>query len=184
MSGEVTCYPIVFENTSEPPSIQELRATLEKSSDKDKIDTLWRIIVSMINGNPPYILPSRDKSSKRLLHLYWEVHRYDENGRLKQKVILVVYVPAKLSLQHPDEYICGATPRFLQKISKDAEFLEHLIPICRSYLEHRHSYVRKDARFVVHTIYREHEHLNPGVPELMRTPHSLHSVRCRRLLNG
>ena len=71
--------------------------------------------------------------------------------------------------QHPNEYIRGATLRFLQKISRDAELLEPLIPICRSCLEHRHSYVRKNAVFAIYTIYREFENLIPDAPELIQT---------------
>lgn len=38
-----------------------------------------------------YILPSRNKTLKKLLHTYWEVcPKYDENGKLKQEMILVV----------------------------------------------------------------------------------------------
>jgi coatomer subunit beta len=38
-----------------------------------------------------YILPSRNKALKKLLHTYWEVcPKYDENGKLKQEMILVV----------------------------------------------------------------------------------------------
>lgn len=44
--------------------------------------------------------------------------------------------------QHLNEYIHGVTLSFLQNISKDAKLLEPLIPICRSFLEHRHSCVR------------------------------------------
>ena len=54
--------------------------------------------------------------------------------------------------QHPNEYIRGATLRFLQKIAKDAELLEPLIPTCRSCLEHRHSYMRKNAVFAVYSM--------------------------------
>jgi len=57
----------------------------------------------------------------------------------------------------------------LQKIAKDAELLEPLIPTCRSCLEHRHSYVRKNAVFAVFAIYKEFEHLIPDAPELMTT---------------
>jgi coatomer subunit beta len=71
--------------------------------------------------------------------------------------------------QHPNEYIRGATLRFLQKLSKDAELLEPLIPTCRSCLEHRHSYVRKNAVFAIFSIYRSFEHLIPDAPELMQT---------------
>lgn len=74
-----------------------------------------------------------------------------------------------LTQQHPNEYIRGATLRFLQKIAKDAELLEPLVPICRSCLEHRHSYVRKNAVFAIYTIYREFEHLIPDAPELIQT---------------
>ncbi|EIW87463.1 coatomer protein [Coniophora puteana RWD-64-598 SS2] len=178
MSAETPCYTIVFEDATESPSTQELRTALEKGSDEDKIDTLRRIIVSTINGNPQpnllmpiiqYILPSRNKQLKKLLHFYWEVcPKYDENGKLKQEMILVVNA-IRNDLQHPNEYIRGATLRFLQKISKDVELLEPLIPICRSCLEHRHSYVRKNAVFAVYTIYREYEHLIPDAPELMQT---------------
>jgi coatomer subunit beta len=43
------------------------------------------------------------------------------------------------------------------------------VPIVRSCLEHRHSYVRKNAAFAVYTIYREFEHLIPDAPELIDT---------------
>ena len=59
--------------------------------------------------------------------------------------------------------------RFLQKIAKDVEVLEPLIPICRSCLEHRHSYVRKNAVFAIYSIYREFENLIPDAPELIQT---------------
>lgn len=71
--------------------------------------------------------------------------------------------------QHPNEYIRGASLRFLQKIAKDQELLEPLIPTCRACLEHRHSYVRKNAVFALYSIYREFEHLIPDAAELMYT---------------
>jgi len=52
MSGEAPCYTVVFEDNAETPSTQELRSALEKGSDEDKLDTLRRIIVATINGNP------------------------------------------------------------------------------------------------------------------------------------
>ncbi|KAF7970467.1 hypothetical protein HWV62_23875 [Athelia sp. TMB] len=177
-SSDTLCYTVVFEDSSESPSTQELRASLEKGTDEVKIDTLRRIIVATINGNPQptllmpiiqFVLPSRNKQLKKLLHFYWEVcPKYDDNGKLKQEMILVVNA-IRNDLQHPNEYIRGATLRFLTKIAKDAELLEPLIPICRSCLEHRHSYVRKNAVFAIFAIYREFEHLIPDAPELMQT---------------
>ena len=43
------------------------------------------------------------------------------------------------------------------------------MPTCRSCLEHRHSYVRKNAVFAVYSIYREFENLIPDAPELIQT---------------
>ena len=52
MPSSDTCYTIVFESASESPSVSDLRSALEKGSDDVKIDTLRKLIVSTINGNP------------------------------------------------------------------------------------------------------------------------------------
>ncbi|KAI6024365.1 adaptin N terminal region-domain-containing protein [Pisolithus marmoratus] len=178
MPTEGPCYTVVFEDNTETPSTQELRSALEKGSDEDKLEALRKIIVATINGNPQptllmaiiqYIMPSKNKQLKKLLHFYWEVcPKYDENGKLKQEMILVVNA-IRNDLQHPNEYIRGATLRFLQKISRDAELLEPLIPTLRANLEHRHSYVRRAAVFALHTVHREHASLVPDAAELMQT---------------
>ncbi|CEQ42210.1 SPOSA6832_03989 [Sporobolomyces salmonicolor] len=185
---------------------QDLRAALEKGTDDLKLDTLRRIIVSTLNGQPQpallmpiiqFVLPSKSKQIKKLLHLwdarnrsfYWEIcPKYDENGKLKQEMILVwsVYLsfrrpPApeltlestrsnaiRNDLQHPNEYIRGATLRFIQKL-REPELLEPLIPTCRLCLEHRHSYVRKNAVLAVFTIYKNFDYLIPDAPELIQT---------------
>lgn len=54
-------------------------------------------------------------------------------------------------LQHPNEYIRGATLRFLCKLH-EPELLDPLIPSILSCLEHRHAYVRKNAIFAVYSI--------------------------------
>ncbi|KIJ94364.1 hypothetical protein K443DRAFT_683820 [Laccaria amethystina LaAM-08-1] len=177
-SSDSSCYTVIFESSAEYPSASELRSGLEKGSDEVKIDTLRKIIISTINGNPQptlmmpiiqFVMPSRNKQLKKLLHFYWEVcPKYDENGKLKQEMILVVNA-IRNDLQHPNEYIRGASLRFLQKIAKDAELLEPLIPTCRSCLEHRHSYVRKNAVFALYSIHHEFEHLIPDAAELMYT---------------
>ncbi|KAJ3514551.1 hypothetical protein NLJ89_g2313 [Agrocybe chaxingu] len=177
-SSDPSCYTVVFESSAEVPSPSELRSALEKGSDELKIDTLRKIIVSTINGNAlptlmmpimQFVMPSRNKQLKKLLHFYWEVcPKYDDNGKLKQEMILVVNA-IRNDLQHPNEYIRGASLRFLQKIAKDAELLEPLIPTCRACLEHRHSYVRKNAVFALYSIYREFENLIPDAAELMYT---------------
>ncbi|KAM6498891.1 coatomer protein [Amanita muscaria] len=177
-SSDPTCYTVITDSSADYPSTSELKLGLEKGTDEVKFETLRKIIVSTMNGNPhptlmmpviQYVMPTRNKQLKKLLHFYWEVcPKYDDNGKLKQEMILVVNA-IRNDLQHPNEYIRGATLRFLQKIAKDAELLEPLIPTCRSCLEHRHSYVRKNAVFAVYSIYREFEHLIPDAPELIHT---------------
>jgi coatomer subunit beta len=51
-AGESSCYTVVFEDSGELPTTQELRSALQKGSDELKFDTLRKIIVSTINGNP------------------------------------------------------------------------------------------------------------------------------------
>lgn len=190
MSTDAPCYTVVFEDYTETPSTQELRSSLEKGADEDKLDALRKIIVATINGNPQptllmpiiqYIMPSKNKQLKKLLHFYWEVcPKYDESGKLKQEMILVVNA-IRNDLQHPNEYIRGATLRFLQKISRDLELLEPLIPTVRANLEHRHSYVRRAAVFALHTIHREHPSLVPDAAELLQTFLAAESdASCRR----
>ncbi|KZS93333.1 coatomer protein [Sistotremastrum niveocremeum HHB9708] len=174
---EAPCFTMIWDDASEIPSTQELRSALEKGSDEVKQETLKKIILATLNGSPQpallmpiiqFVLPSRNKALKKLLHFYWEVcPKHDENGKLKQEMILVCNA-IRNDLQHPNEYIRGATLRFLQKIT-DPELLEPLIPTCRSCLEHRHSYVRKNAVFAVYTIYRDFEHLLPDAPDLIQT---------------
>jgi len=56
-------------------------------------------------------------------------------------------------LQHPNEFIRGSTLRFLCKL-KEHELIEPLMPAIRACLEHRHSYVRRNAVLAIYTIYR------------------------------
>ena len=63
-SADASCYTVVFENSSESPSVQELRSGLEKGSDEVKFDTLRKIIVSTINGNALVYRLACSKSTK------------------------------------------------------------------------------------------------------------------------
>ncbi|BEI80652.1 hypothetical protein CcaverHIS002_0111810 [Cutaneotrichosporon cavernicola] len=177
MDASATCYTIIHDDLLDTPSSQDLRNALQKGSDEVKLETMRRIIVGTLNGQShptllmpiiQYVMPSRNKQLKKLLHFYWEIcPKTDENGKLKQEMILVCNA-LRNDLQHPNEYIRGATLRFLQKI-REHELLEPLIPTVRSCLEHRHSFVRKNAVFTVYTIYQDHEHLIPDAPELLET---------------
>lgn len=50
-SADANAFTIVFDDSGELPSTQELRQLLEKGTDDIKIDTLRKIIVSTLNGN-------------------------------------------------------------------------------------------------------------------------------------
>ncbi|BGP38302.1 coatomer subunit beta [Rhodotorula kratochvilovae] len=177
MSDKTPCFTLVADEGDLGYQTQDLRAALEKGTDDLKLDTLRRIIVSTLNGQPQptllmpiiqFVLPSKSKQIKKLLHFYWEIcPKLDENGKLKQEMILVCNA-IRNDLQHPNEYIRGATLRFLQKI-REPELLEPLIPTCRACLEHRHSYVRKNAVMAVFQIYKNFEFLIPDAPELIQT---------------
>ena len=61
--------------------------------------------------------------------------------------------PSVQDLQHPNEFIRGSTLRFLCKL-RQPELIEPLMPAIRACLDHRHSYVRRNAVLAIYTIYR------------------------------
>lgn len=101
-SSEAIAYTVVapdLGNDGIELSTQDLRLNLQKGSDEVKLETLRRIIVSTLNGSPQpsllmpiiqYVMPSRNKQLKKMLHFYWEVcPKLDDKGNLKQEMILV-----------------------------------------------------------------------------------------------
>lgn len=149
---------------------------LEKGRDDVKIDTMRRILIAMLNGDPMpqllmqiirFVMPSKNKELKKLLHFYWEIcPKLQPDGKLKQEMILVCNA-IRNDLQHPNEYIRGATLRFLCKL-KEPDLLEPLIPSVRACLDHRHAYVRKNAVFTVYSITQHSTTLIPDANELVK----------------
>lgn len=133
------------------------------------------ILITMINSDSMpdllmhvirYVMPSKNKDLKKLLYFYWEIcDKYDNEGKLRHEMILVCNAIQR-DLQHPNEFIIGNTLRFLTKL-KEPELLETLVPNCRVCLEHRHSYVRKNAIFALYSIFKVSDHLIPDAPELI-----------------
>ncbi|RMC12239.1 hypothetical protein DUI87_09750 [Hirundo rustica rustica] len=148
---------------------------LEKGDVKLKTEALKKVIIMILNGEKlpgllmtiiRFVLPLQDHTIKKLLLVFWEiVPKTTPDGRLLQEMILVCDAYRK-DLQHPNEFIRGSTLRFLCKL-KEAELLEPLMPAIRACLEHRHSYVRRNAVLAIYTIYRNFEHLIPDAPELI-----------------
>lgn len=175
-SSEQTCYTLInILSDSEPPNEMHLRNDLEKGDIKVKTEALKKTIYLMLNGEKypsllmtiiRFVLPLQDHTIKKLLLIFWEiVPKTTADGKLLQEMILVCDAYRK-DLQHPNEFIRGSTLRFLCKL-KEPELLEPLMPTIRTCLEHRHSYVRRNAVLAIFTIYKNFDFLIPDAPEVV-----------------
>jgi coatomer subunit beta len=116
----------------EAPNEQQLKTDLEKGDNKVKVNALKKVLHLILNGDKipgiimtviRFVLPSQDHMIKKLLLIFWEiVPKTEPDGRLKHEMILVCDAYRK-DLQHPNEFIRGATLRFLCKL-KEPELLE------------------------------------------------------------
>ncbi|XP_058057120.1 coatomer subunit beta [Anopheles bellator] len=169
------CYTIINPPEIEPYNEMQLKQDLEKGEVNVKIDTLKKVIQLLLQGERlpnllmtiiRFVLPLQNHTIKKLLLIYWEiVPKTSADGKLLQEMILVCDAYRK-DLQHPNEYLRGSTLRFLCKL-KEPELLEPLMPAIRGCLEHRHSYVRRNAVLAIFTIYKNFEWLVPDGPELI-----------------
>ncbi|CAH0717494.1 unnamed protein product, partial [Brenthis ino] len=175
---EQPCYTLInFPTDSEPHNEMQLKLDLEKGDIKKKIEALKKTISIILSGEKipgllmiiiRFVLPLQDHTIKKLLLIFWEiVPKTTADGKLMQEMILVCDAYRK-DLQHPNEFIRGSTLRFLCKL-KEPELLEPLMPAIRACLEHRHSYVRRNAVLAIFTIYRNFDFLIPDAPELIAT---------------
>lgn len=176
--AESACYTII--NSPELSDVyneQKLKKDLEQGDEALQIDTLKKVIKLLLNGERlpgllmtiiRFVMPSQNHTIKKLLLIFWEiVPKTTADGKLLQEMILVCDSYRK-DLQHPNEFLRGSTLRFLCKL-KEPELLEPLMPVIRDCLEHRHSYVRRNAVLAIFTIYRNFEWLVPDGPELIAT---------------
>ncbi|EPB73565.1 adaptin region [Ancylostoma ceylanicum] len=176
-SGELPCYTLIHVPTdADLPSEAQLKEKFEKGNDKEKTEALKKLIYMIQNGEKVgqgmlmyvirFLLPSSDHTLKKTLLIFWEVvPKTNAQGKLLQEMILVCDAYRK-DLQHPNEFVRGSTLRFLCKL-KEPELLEPLMPSIIGCLEHRHSYVRRNAVCAIFTIYRNFEFLIPDAPELV-----------------
>ncbi|XP_065319778.1 coatomer subunit beta-like isoform X2 [Gordionus sp. m RMFG-2023] len=145
MTAEVEqpCYVIINSPTdSDTPKESQLKHDIENGNLKAKTEALKKLIFALLNGEklPPSML---------ILVIRYLLPQQDHQD-----------------LQHPNEFIRGSTLRFLCKL-KEYELLEPLMPSIRACLEHKHSYVRRNAVLAIYTIYRNFEFLIPDAPELI-----------------
>ena len=178
MSFLDSAYSLVqMDNAADQPAQQDLKNQLEKGSDETKIETMKKILVIMLNGDPMpnllmhiirFVMPSKSKALKKLLYFYYEIcPKLDANGKLKQEMILVCN-GIRNDLQHPNEFIRGNTLRFLSKL-REPELIEPLLSAAQTCLDHRHAYVRKNAVWGLASVYQHAQSLIPDAPEMLQT---------------
>ena len=158
-------------------SQNEIRKALESGEDEEKIEAMQQAIAALLNGEQMpalfitivrYVLPCENHFVQKLLLLYLEtIQKTDSSGKLLPEMILICQ-NLRNNLQHPNEYIRGVTLRFICRITEE-ELLEPLVPSIMSNLDHRHSYVRKNAVMALSAVYRlpKGELLVPDAPELI-----------------
>ncbi|KAK9171854.1 Coatomer beta subunit [Cryptosporidium meleagridis] len=147
---------------SNAPTSSELQKRLEDPSDNEKCKALRELIIWMTHGESynrllmtviRYVVQSTNHKVKKYLQLYWEiVEKCNSDGSLKEEMILVCNA-LRNDLQHPNEYIRGSTLRLLCNL----RFIKLIQPLIESILEnlqHRHSYVRRNAVMCIYSIIK------------------------------
>ncbi|XP_058788697.1 coatomer subunit beta [Phymastichus coffea] len=184
------CYTIInLPTDTETLNELQLKQDLEKGDVNTKIEALKKTINMILSGERlpgllmtiiRFVLPLQDHTIKKLLLIFWEiVPKTTPDGKLLQEMILVCDAYRK-DLQHPNEFVRGSTLRFLCKL-KEPELLEPLMPAITACLEHRHSYVRRNAVLAIFTIYRNFEFLIPDAPDTIANYlESEQDMSCRR----
>jgi coatomer subunit beta len=165
-------------STEKANSIQQedICKDLESPEIENKVQALKNAITGLLGGETmPRVLMTvirfcitcEDHQVKKLLMLYWElVPKYSTEGKLLPEMILVCNA-LRNDLISPNEFIRGCMLRFLCKL-KEPELLEPLVPSIKTALEHRHSYVRRNAALAVYSVHKSFgDQLLPDGPELM-----------------
>ncbi|XP_063926251.1 coatomer subunit beta-like isoform X2 [Zophobas morio] len=189
MTVEEPCYTLISYEDCEFTSEQQLKVQIEKGGDADKFRSLTEIIRGLLGGSKypsllmhviRFILPRKDKNLKKLLLIYFEiVPKRSDDGKLLPQMILVCDAFRK-ELEHPNEYIRGATLRFLCKL-REPDLLEPLMTAICDNLKHKNPYVRRNAVLCIYTIYKKFPSLLPDAPEIIQSYLEQESdMSCRR----
>ena len=158
---EKQCTYLIFEEDLIRPEMSELSQGLQDPDIEVKAQTLKTIIRLMLNGEQlgsllmkviQYVVPSDDKPLKKLLYLYLEaVEKRSPDGNLLPEMILICNM-IRNDLNHPNEFVRGSALRFLSRM-KEKDILEPLVSSLKANLEHRQSYVRRNAVLSIHNTY-------------------------------
>ncbi|KAJ1477800.1 adaptin N terminal region-domain-containing protein, partial [Baffinella frigidus] len=172
---EKQCTYLIYNEAVVRAEPGELAAGLENNDVREKTATMKKLIQLLLNGEQlgsllmkviQFIVPNEDKQLKKLLYLYLEaVEKRSPNGHLLPEMILICNM-IRNDLNHPNEFVRGSALRFLSKI-REKDILEPLVASLRVNLEHRHSYVRRNAVLAIYNTYKCFEDLMPDAPELI-----------------
>eukprot|EP01018_Ginkgo_biloba_P001285 Gb_23100 [translate_table: standard] len=174
---EKSCSLLIYFDKGTPALANEIKEALEGNDIPRKVDALKKAIMLLLNGETlpqlfitivRYVLPSEDHTIQKLLLLYLEIiDKTDSKGAVLPEMILICQ-NLRNNLQHPNEYIRGATLRFLFRLN-EIELIEPLIPSILANLEHRHAYVRRNAILAIMSVYRlpQGDQLLLDAPELI-----------------
>lgn len=186
---ERNCTILLHYDKNTPPNEDEIREELEDKEVDKKVSGLKTLISLTLNGEVMpkllmtvirFCVPCDNHQIKKLLLIYWEViDKTGADGKLLPEMILVCN-NLRNDLSHANEYIRGCTLRFLCKL-KEPEILEPLIPTIKNNLEHRHSFVRRNAVLACFSIYKSFEELLPDGPALVeKVLETEADVSCKR----
>lgn len=189
-SSERGCSVLVDYDYSSSPT-NEIKEALEGGDNEAKAEALKKTIAMMLSGEQidqafitivRYVFRSEDHKVQKLLLLYLElVEKVDSNGKVLPEMILICQNLLN-NLQSPNEYLRGATLRFLCRL-KEKELLEPLVPSIVQNLEHRHSFVRKNAFLAIGSICKlpDGEALIGDAPDtVLRCLETEHDLATRR----
>uniref|UniRef100_A0A8C9LTX3 Coatomer subunit beta n=1 Tax=Piliocolobus tephrosceles TaxID=591936 RepID=A0A8C9LTX3_9PRIM len=161
---ENNCTLYICTDHYEVPPLNEIQKKLESQNVEKKIEGMENLIFNIIQGEPNghllmsvirFIVPHKDHRLKKMTHIFFEiVDKCNNDGTLKEEMILVCNA-LRNDIISPNEYVRGSTLRLLSKI-KYLKVLDPLIEAITKNLNHRHSYVRKNAISCIHTIIKEH----------------------------
>lgn len=174
--ADKNCTYLISTEKSSSFQQEEICKDLESPEVATKIKALKQAIIGLLAGESMprvlmtvirFCITQDDHTIKKLLMLYWEiVPKYGPDGKLMPEMILVCNA-LRNDLISPNEYIRGCMLRFLCKL-KEAELLEPLIPSIKANIEHRHSYVRRNAALTIYNVHKMFgDQLLPDAAELM-----------------
>ena len=143
------------------PTNPELIEAFSKGEPQAKKEALLKHIKCIINDQHTqplimpviqYIAPLEDHAIKKLLFIFWEiVEKKKPDGSMITEMILTCNLIRK-DLLHSNEYVRAKTLRMVSNMMF-REFLEPLMQAIVENLNHKFSYVRKNALQCLYSVF-------------------------------